>query len=392
MKKTTILAVLLSIVLLGSAAPLQWVFAQNTIAELTPGSQNIQVDQVTTVTFRVQDVDMLYGYQASIGFDPTVVEVVDADQSSAGVQVSLGNFLQADFVQQNSADNAAGTVVCVVSQLAPTAAVSGTGNLFVITFRGKAQGQTSVQFTDLKLAKSDGTEIVATQQDALITVGDVNTPTSTPTATSTPTSTPTPTPTGTYVTPTPTPTGTYIAPTATPTATPSPGQTVIYVVRTGDTLYSIARRFGVTVAAIAQINNISNTRYIQVGQRLLIPRSGNVTPVPQPPTPQPGPVVYIVQRGDTLYSIARRYGTTVEAIAIQNHIVNPSLIYAGQRLVITGSVVVPPPHYGKIHTVRAGETLYSIARRYGTTFWAIAVANHLSNPNIIYVGQRLVIP
>jgi LysM repeat protein len=269
--------------------------------------------------------------------------------------------------------------------------VSGTGNLFVITFRGKAQGQTTVQFTDLKLAKSDGTEILATQQNAQITVGDVNTPTSTPTVTSTPTNTPTPTPTGTYVTPTPTPTGTYIAPTATPTATPTPGQTVIYVVQTGDTLYSIARRFGVTVAAIAQINNISNTRYIQVGQRLLIPRTGYVTPVPQTPTPQPGPVVYIVQRGDTLYSIARRYGTTVEAIAIQNHIVNPSLIYAGQRLVITGGVVVPPPS-GRIHIVQRGETLYSIARRYGTTFWAIAVANHLSNPNIIYAGQRLVIP
>jgi spore germination protein len=162
------------------------------------------------------------------------------------------------------------------------------------------------------------------------------------------------------------------------------------VVKTGDTLYSIARRFGVTVAALTQINNLPNPRYIQVGQRLLIPRDGNVTPVPQTPTPQPGPVVHIVQRGDTLYSISRRYGTTVEAIALQNHIVNPSLIYVGQRLFISGTVVPPPS--GRIHIVQRGETLYSIARRYGTTFWAIAVANNLNNPNIIYAGQRLLIP
>jgi LysM repeat protein len=165
---------------------------------------------------------------------------------------------------------------------------------------------------------------------------------------------------------------------------------VIYVVRTGDTLYSIARRFGVTVTAIAQINSIANTRYIQVGQRLLIPRGPSVTPVPV--TPLPDPPVYVVQRGDTLYSIARRYGTTVEAIALTNKIANPSLIYVGQRLTISGSTTIPTPPSGQIHVVQAGQTLYSIARHYGTTYWAIAMANNLANPNVIYAGQRLVIP
>ena len=386
MRKTTTLKLLLSIVLLAAVLPLQQAFAESTLAALTPTSQNIQVDQVTTVTFRVQDVEMLYGYQATVEFDPALLEVVDADPSSDGTQVKLESFLQADFVQQNTADNATGTIDCVVSQLAPTAAVSGTGSLFVITFRAKAEGQSSVHFTELKLAKSDGTQIPATQQNAQIVVGNVNPPTWTPTATSIPTNTPTPTPTSTQVTPTATPTGTYVPPTATPT----PGQTVIYVVKTGDTLYSIARRFGVTVADLAQINNLADPRYIKVGQRLLIPRDGYVTPVPLTPTPQPSPVVHIVQRGDTLYSISRRYGTTVEAIAFQNHIVNPSLIYVGQRLVISGTVVPPPS--GRIHVVQRGETLYSIARRYGTTFWAIAVANNLSNPHFIYAGQRLVIP
>jgi LysM repeat protein len=260
-----------------------------------------------------------------------------------------------------------------------------------ITFRGKAQGVSGVTFSDLKLAKSDGLEISVTRVSAEVSVGPTGQPTATPTLTLTPTTTPTPTATSPAQTPTPGPSPT---PTTTPVASPTPiatpGQTIIYVVRMGDTLYSIARRFGVTVDALAQLNSIPNPRYIQVGQQLIIPRGTWITPVP--PTPQPNPVVYIVQWGDTLYSIARRYGTSVEAIALQNRIANPSRIYAGQRLVISGGTTPPVPPYTQIHVVRAGETLYSIARRYGSTYWAIAMANHLINPNVIYVGQRLVIP
>ena len=156
----------------------------------------------------------------------------------------------------------------------------------------------------------------------------------------------------------------------------------------GDTLYSLARRYGTTVTAIAQLNGITNTHRIWVGQRLIIPRGTGVVPTV---TPSPNPTVYIVQRGDTLYSIARRYGTTVHAIAVANKIANPSRIYAGQQLVIPGGSTTPPPS-GRIHIVQVGETLYSISRRYGTTYWAIAMANNLANPNVIYAGQRLVIP
>jgi LysM repeat protein len=161
---------------------------------------------------------------------------------------------------------------------------------------------------------------------------------------------------------------------------------VIYVVRYGDTLYSIARRFGVSVQAIAQINSISRPSYIQTGQRLIIPRGTCATP-----TPSANPIVYIVQKGDSLYSIARRYGTTVQALAVANHIANPSLIYVGQRLIIPGTgAPVPPP--ARIHVVQPGETLYSIARYYGVSVWTIAAANGIADINRIYVGQRLVIP
>lgn len=210
--------------------------------------------------------------------------------------------------------------------------------------------------------------------------------TSTATPTDTPTATPTITSTATSTgTPTVTPTG--VPPTLTPTSTPAPTVTpgpcaYTYVVRFGDTLWSIARRFGTTVQAIVQANGIINPNYIWVGQVLCIPYGT--------PPPTPSPAVYIVQPGDTLWSIARRFGTTVEAIAWVNGIVNPNYIYVGQRLIIPGGIYPPPGQI--VYTVRWGDTLWSIARRFGTTAWAIALANNLWNPNFIYVGQQLVIP
>jgi LysM repeat protein len=420
------MSLLLLAVLLVASWPLSGALAANASAQLAPAFQTIGIAQTTTVTLNVQGVENLYGYQTAIIFDPNILEVVDADGSKPGTQVTLGTFLQPDFVQQNNADNSVGAIICVVSQLAPSAAVTGNGALLTITFRGKAQGLSDIHFTDLRLADVNGTAIPTTRQDAQIQVGttpqptasntSTSTPTNTPTATSTtptatptatsttPTATPTATsttptatPTATSTTPTATPTATSTTPTATPTATSSaptatpvptlaPGQTIIYVVRSGDTLYSIARRFGVSMQTLVQLNAISNPSYIWAGQKLIIPRGAYVTPVPGP-----NPAVYIVQRGDTLYSIARRYCTTVQALALANRIANPSLIYVGQRIIVPGGSYPPPPP-GRVHIVQRGETLYSIARHYGTTAWAIAMANHLYNPNVIYAGQRLVIP
>jgi len=97
------------------------------------------------------------------------------------------------------------------------------------------------------------------------------------------------------------------------------------------------------------------------------------------------PVYHIVQQGETLWSIARLYGVTPQAIAQANGLVNPNLIYPGQRLLI-------PMPGAIVHVVRAGETLSSIGRLYGVSPFAIAQANNLMNPDLIYVGQRLVIP
>lgn len=174
-------------------------------------------------------------------------------------------------------------------------------------------------------------------------------------------------------------------------STPTTGTT--YTVRRGDTLYAIARRFNTTVSRIASTNNIRNVNLIRVGQVLRIP--GTTTPAPRPtPTPPATTRTYTVRRGDTLYSIARRYNTTVSRIASANNIRNVNLIRVGQVLRIPGTTTTPAPRPPAIrtYTVRRGDTLYAIARRYNTTVSRIAAANNIRNVNLIRVGQVLRIP
>ncbi len=99
---------------------------------------------------------------------------------------------------------------------------------------------------------------------------------------------------------------------------------------------------------------------------------------------------HLVRWGETLYSIGRMYGVSYWAIAQANGITNPNRIYAGTWLYIPYGPPYPPGP--RIHIVRYGDTLTKIARWYGTTVWAICRANNIWNPNLIYVGQRLIIP
>ena len=117
------------------------------------------------------------------------------------------------------------------------------------------------------------------------------------------------------------------------------------------------------------------------------------------PTPEPTPsmAVYVVVPGDTLYSIAERFGSTVEAIVAANNIVDPSLINPGQKLVIPTAQpeLVPsqePEANTRVHPVRRGETLPSLAFRYGTTPWALQAANDLDRLGLLWPGQKLLIP
>lgn len=117
-----------------------------------------------------------------------------------------------------------------------------------------------------------------------------------------------------------------------PTASASSSQICpfFYGVRPGDTLSAIARRFGVTVTALTQANCICNPNLILVGQVLIIPCATGCCPAAGAPAAPS--CAYIVRAGDTLTAIARRFGTTVKALQRLNGIANPNRILVGQRL------------------------------------------------------------
>ena len=229
-------------------------------------------------------------------------------------------------------------------------------------------------------------QAMATQTTPTVRVGEtVVSVEGTPTLTTTPEESPTAIPSMTPTTE-PSPTATSepgAAATATPVATattaPSTGG-FDYVVKTGDTLWGLALRFGTTVEAIKTANSLSSDT-IYKGDTLTIPGApdGGTT------------VTHVVQPGENLFRIALKYGTTVEAIAAANGIVNPNVVYVGQQLTIPQGSVTPGPGV-RYHVVQPGETLSGIAMRYGTTPWAIAAANGIANINYVYAGQTLRIP
>lgn len=162
------------------------------------------------------------------------------------------------------------------------------------------------------------------------------------------------------------------------TVVAAPLADTVYIVRTGDTLYRLARRFGTTVDAIMAYNGLTSTT-IYVGQRLYIPGA------PPPPADY---WWYQVRAGDTLYRLACRYGTTVQAIMNVNGLTS-TMIYVDQWLRISGYT---PPAPGVIqYQVRYGDTLSEIAQWYGTTVRAIMAYNGLTS-TMIYAGQWLLIP
>jgi LysM repeat protein len=102
-------------------------------------------------------------------------------------------------------------------------------------------------------------------------------------------------------------------------------------------------------------------------------------------------VWYTVQRGDSLFSIARKYNSSAYEICISNSLTNCNVIYVGQRLWVP-ALNQPTPVCTSYHNVVKGETLYSIARAYGLNVYDLAAANKIYNLNLIKVGQRLCIP
>lgn len=184
-----------------------------------------------------------------------------------------------------------------------------------------------------------------------------------------------------------------------------------HTIQPGETLFSIAMKYNTSVDAIAFANGITNPNLIFAGQVLTIPGGSTGT---GSGTGTGG--AYTVRSGDTLYSIARQFGTTITTLVSLNGITNPNLITVGDVLTLPGQAPAPtqvirpttaptrvptsfptatvkPPQSGTTvtYTVKAGDTLYYIAIQYNTSVQQIIQLNGISNPNLIYVGQKLII-
>lgn len=134
------------------------------------------------------------------------------------------------------------------------------------------------------------------------------------------------------------------------------------------------------------VAQVSGNRVLLAGINSWINKADvEIISVSSAPIQAPATSTYTVQSGDTLSSIAAKFGTNYQALASLNGISNPNLIYVGQVLRVNGSASTGSVYY----TVRAGDSLSAIASRYGTSYQSIAALNGLSNPNLIYAGQTL---
>lgn len=169
------------------------------------------------------------------------------------------------------------------------------------------------------------------------------------------------------------------APTPTP---PAPIGNSTYTVVAGDTLSGIGAKLGVDWHQIANLNGLSSPYTIYPGQVLHINGGGAPAPAPQ------GGGIYTVQAGDTLSSIAAKFGTSWQTLQSLNGLADPNKIYPGQVLKVPGGAAPTPPS-AQTYTVQSGDTLSGIASKFGTSWQHLAQLNGLSNPNLIYPGQVL---
>jgi len=166
------------------------------------------------------------------------------------------------------------------------------------------------------------------------------------------------------------------------------------VVAPGDTLSEIATANGVSVAQLVQWNAISDPNLIYVGTQLVVaaPMAGQITTV-HSHAPD-----YLVRAGDTLSTIARRFSMTILRVVELNRISNPNLIYAGQTLRLDDGhappVATPPAAATPLqqYTVQLGDTLSGIASKFGVSVSALAAANAITDTDRIKVGDDLKIP
>lgn len=184
---------------------------------------------------------------------------------------------------------------------------------------------------------------------------------------------------------TPEPTATP-QPTATPEPTPTPYTGPVYIVAPGDTLASIAKMHGSTVEAFLEANGLSGGETLAIGQALRLPPG--VKPLYEVDTENT--TMHTVRYGETLTHIASQYCMLPShVLALNPQLKDPNLLRPGTEITV---VVKPIPPDAITHTVQPGETLFSIASRYGISVYDLAQENCLTDANRLSIGQVLVIP
>ena len=153
-----------------------------------------------------------------------------------------------------------------------------------------------------------------------------------------------------------------------------------YIVQNGDSLWSISKKYGVSVDKLKDINNLSGN-LLSVGQKLLIKDTSSSDDVG---------IYYTVKAGDTLYGIANEYNLTVADLKSMNNLKNNNLSI-GQKLLVSGTGEVVEGSDYDTYIVKSGDNLYAIARKYGVTVDKLKEINNLSS-NLLSIGQKLLVP
>ena len=176
-----------------------------------------------------------------------------------------------------------------------------------------------------------------------------------------------------------------------------------YTVKAGDTLYGISRKFGMSLSQLVSVNGISASSLIVPGQTLRVAGGATTSTVVKTnvTSSRTSGGNYLVQPGDTLYSIARRSGMSLNSLLTLNGLSQSSVIYPGQTLKLSGAsnaTVASPVSYKSAasststsgtYTVQEGDTLYGIARRSGMSLNTLLSINGLSQSSVIHPGQTL---
>ncbi len=164
-----------------------------------------------------------------------------------------------------------------------------------------------------------------------------------------------------------------------------PPNTAPYTIRPGDTFFALAQRFNTTVPALIAANPTVNPNFLQVGQVICIP--GQVTPAPCP-----GGNLYTIRPGDTLFAISRRFNVSLDDLLDANPGIDPNMLMVGQRICIPVGEPGECPENTQPYTIRAGDTFFSIAQRFNVSLEALIAANPDVNPDALLVGQVICIP